>query len=403
MASTKLHTLNSDILCEILLSCSTLSDLYCLIRTHPNIYTVFHTRRRQVLRSVYRTQHQNSALCGKTWQDRIDQDSVDAFFKGLNNRCKNAIDHVALREALWHQHYQPYVPSSERAIKSASSLLKWYEKAGLQQEAFQFASKTLKAILRKPSSTSLETQEFVRLVARIYGLENRTRELIRATEATLKRLPHGSLKHIFWIKCLVGIYRAANNATYSEPLLTLLRDNWDSYSTSTKGPATEDAKYLARELLTEYTSHDHSDDAAAALAICRTVRDATTPGSPEHIAWSRQMIRLHRKTGNVDGVVHVMEEALRPLQHASKFYRIWTEELAREYETTGRPHDAIAVWESAWAAIAATLARHPNQNEWRFDGKGAALILVKLYRRYGRDGDAVALEARCNELGIVLS
>ncbi|CAI6339222.1 unnamed protein product [Periconia digitata] len=401
MEPIKLHTLNSDILCDIILSCSTLSDLYNLIRTHPRLYRSFNDRRRLILKTVFRTQHQDADIGGKGWESRRYQDGVDLYLKKL--KCKNPIDQVALREALWPQ-YQRTIPS-ERSFKWAASLLSWYQKTGLHQDALSLADKALKKTIRKPTYATFETQEFLKTVATLYASWNRIPELTRLLQSTINRLQPNSRNQISWIKQLATVYRNAQDhsdgptaSTYAEQRLELLRVTWETCSQAL-GPGNEDAKYFARELTSEYRARG---DDGAITPIYLAVRDAMARGSPEYLAWSRFVIQQHRKNADDAAVLRVLEEVWLTVRNGVKGYRVWADELSRQYEAMGRWEDALGVWEFVWSGVEVKLKRRFDNQASKYDGKGTALMLIKLYRRYGKMDEARKVEDTCEAYGVGL-
>jgi hypothetical protein len=95
--------------------------------------------------------------------------------------------------------------------------------------------------------------------------------------------------------------------------------------------------------------------------------------------------------------LEVTEEVWRSISPEITGYRAWTAQLSEQYESAGRSDDAIAVCEAAWTAINERLVRQPNDLDWKYQSRGAGLMLAKVYRRYGRSDEANAVEERCSE------
>lgn len=395
MAALNLHTLNSDVLCEVLFSCSNLSDLHCLILTHPNIYQTFNAHRRLILRTVFRHQHRKLHLLRNKRQQNEAQKSMELFFTKL--KCKNPLDQVALREALSQNYLYNTGILKDRTWRWATSLLKWYETAGQRKDALQLAEKILKTAVHNPLLPGIENDRMFKTMVRIYCDEDRLEELVALLQVTRPAKYTARSTHTDQVMRLVDIYRMAGEA-YSTQLLELLTENWNMYCAHI-GPDAEFSKSLARELIALYTSK-HQD--REALLIAETVRNATPPGSSPYIGWSNIMQRSYRQLNDDAGLLRIMEEVWRSLQPDSKWYKSATDSLGQQYETAGRSADAVRTWKIAWVAVSQNVANLPHQNAWKFRGKQAALSLAAAYRRCGRLNDAAAIQARCSELGITI-
>jgi hypothetical protein len=386
MAAVNLHTLDNDIIYELLTLCPDLDSLRGLILTHPALYYAFNGRRRLILRAVFKTQNNVRFLHPGDGEIA----AADEFI--LRFEPKNPIDSVAFREALW--------PELERLLtaklpsKWATSLLACYQKAELSNDALRFAKRTTGLILESSRLLYSETRTFIRAVIRMYMTAQLFPEAIELQGKVLKRLRARSPEHSPWAKQLVATYRSTG---YSDRILPLQLDCWERYR-KINGPGSEVALDWARSIVCEYQLNGDDQEA---IKFHQRVRTLLQPQTAQYVAWSRQLIRMHQRANQHGEALLVTEEVWRHLQPGSKWYRPWTTQLSELYEAAGRPEDAIAVYLAAWTAISGRLARHPNDVVWKYQAKGAGLTLARVYRKYQRLDDASLLEAKCSGLGFV--
>ena len=179
MAAANLHTLDNDILHDLLSYCPDLVSLRNLVLTHPNFCYAFNDRRRLLLRTVFRTQ---KVLSPNSRKNKQQVAFADAFI--LRIHSTNPIDNVAVREALW--------PELERQLPAASSsiwataLLTSYQKAQLTSDALLFAKRSMERILKTTRPLNLETCTFAKAVVRTYMAAKLSEKALELQEIVLK-------------------------------------------------------------------------------------------------------------------------------------------------------------------------------------------------------------------------
>ncbi|KAH7079282.1 hypothetical protein BKA63DRAFT_262789 [Paraphoma chrysanthemicola] len=386
MAVANLYTLDSDILFEILTTCEDLVTLRHLILTHPVLYHTFNRRRRLILRTVFRTQ--NNALSSHRPNERK---FVAAHESILRIKASNAIDRVAFREAPWLE-LKRLMPGG-LSCKWATSLLGCYNQAGLQDEALMLARESISILLAKSRSLSPEQSALARAVIRTFTAAKLHQEAMELDETILQHLNPRQPDFSVWAKQLITTYQKNG---HDEKIYPLQLQCWETCRTEA-GPGSDSALDWARSIIRGYQLKGED---ALAIEFQETVRALLDPRTPQYIAWSRQLIQMHQKSNQPAEALAVTQSVWRHLGPETKGYRPWTAQLSEQYDTLGRPNDALAVVEAAWTAIGTYLARYPNDIAWKYQARGAGLLLAKAYRRHQRIEEANALEAKCNALSV---
>jgi tetratricopeptide (TPR) repeat protein len=380
MAVVNLHNLDNDIIFEILTQCSNLPCLHNLVLTHPILHHVFNSRRRLILRAVFRTQNSLHIL---PIPSTATIKAADAFITSID--FKNAIDNVALREA--------FLPGLEQTLpfRWLAALLNCHRKAELLHDALSLAKQTQDRIFLDKTQNLVRKLNFARAIVRTYTAAELIPEAIELQKKTLKSISPRTHEHSIWAKELVAAYQRTGQ---SELVLQVQLDCWELYR-RTVGPGTNVTLSWARSIVNE---HQLRGDNQEAIKFHQRVRGSLDPRTPQYIAWSRQLIRMHQRSNQTAEAVAVTEEVWRHLQPDSKGYRAWTGDLGQLYDSAGRPDDAIAVYLAAWTAINNRLARSPNDATWKYHARGAGIALASAYRKHQRFDDATSLEAKCHEL-----
>ncbi|KAH7078584.1 hypothetical protein FB567DRAFT_534238 [Paraphoma chrysanthemicola] len=386
MAVANLHTLDSDILFEILTACDNLVTLRNLILTHPVLYHTFNNRRRLILRTVLRTQYHVHFL-----RRPHEHKFGETHSSILLIKTSNVIDRVALREAPWPElkRLMPEVLS----CKWASWLLGSYNQAGLQDEALLLARESIRIMLAKCKILVSEQSALARAVIRTYTTANLQEEALELDEAILQHLSPRQPDYSVWAKQLITTYQKTG---HDDKILPLQLKCWETCKTCA-GAASDYALDWARSIIRGYQLKGED---AQAIAFQETVRTLLDPRTPQYIAWSRQLIQMHQKSNQPAEALAVTQSVWRHLGPETKGYRPWTAQLSEQYDTLGRPDDALAVVEAAWTAIGVYLARFPNDIAWKYQARGAGLMLAKAYRRHQRIDEAIALEVKCKALSV---
>jgi hypothetical protein len=386
MAAVNLHTLHSDILYELLITCWELVSLRRLILTHPALHHAFNQRRRLILRTVFQTQNNVRS------SHRLHEQELAAAHQYiLRITASSAIDRVALREALWPE-LKRLMPA-KLPSKWATALLACYHQAGLQDDALLFAKDTISIVLAASQPLYSEQRTLARAVIRTYTAVKLSQEAIELEETILRHLNPRLPEHSVWAKQLINTYR---NNGHDQRTLCLQLDCWELYK-SVVGSGSEVALDWARSIVRSYQLKGED---GKAIKFHQTIWSLLDPTTAQYVAWSRQLIQMHQKSNQPDEALVVTEEVCRHLRPDITGYRAWAAQLSEQYDTLGKPGDALAVIEAAWTGIAAHLARFPKDVAWRYRARGAGLMLAKAYRRHQRTEDANALEAKCKDLGI---
>ncbi|KAF2131198.1 hypothetical protein P153DRAFT_355953 [Dothidotthia symphoricarpi CBS 119687] len=386
MATANLHTLDSDILFGLLATSTDLVSLRCLILSHRALYHAFNDSRRLILRTVFKTQNNVHPL------RRLNERDITAAEKYINRLTSiNAIDRVALREALW--------PALERTIpaktpsKWATTLLACYNKAELRDDALSFAKRTMGLILASPQPLHTEHRIFARAVIRTYMAAKMPDEAIELEETILRHLAPRSPDHSIWAKQLLVTYQDTGHA---EKILPLQLASWELYRQSV-GSGSEVALDWARSITRGYQLKGEHEKA---IEFHQTVWNCLDPTTQQYVAWSRQLIHWLQKSNQHGEALVVTEQVWHHLQPNARGYRPWAAQLADQYEAAGRPEMAVAVSEAVWAEVLACLTRFPNDASWKYQARGAGLKLARAYRLNQRGDEATALEAKCREISI---
>ena len=381
MDAANLHTLDGDILYELLATCCDLVSLRCLILTHPALYHAFNHRRRLILRTVFTTQ--NHVRPSHRPSER--EVSVAHQYILRITPTSSTMDRVALREALW--------PGAKRTCQYAIDLLSCYHQAGLKEEALLFARDTIRIVLATSQPLRSEQRTLAKCVIRTYTAAKLPQEAMDVGEKVLQRLDPRSPEHTIWAKQLINTYR---NRGQDEKVLLLQLDCW-KLCRKLAGPGSHVALEWARSIIRDY---ELKGEHGKAIEFHRRVRGHLDPTTAQYVAWSRQLIQMHQRCNQHGEALVVMEEVWHHLRPDTTGYRAWARQLSEVYYALGRREDGLIIMEAVWTGIAAHSARFPNDMGWRYKARGAALMLAKSYRRHERTGDANALEAKCGVLGL---
>ncbi|ORY08464.1 hypothetical protein BCR34DRAFT_666068 [Clohesyomyces aquaticus] len=377
--SVNLHTLDSDMLYEILVLCPNLKALSSLILTHPAVFNVFSSRRRLILRIVFKRQifHENR---GKSYV----APQADAVNKRVENII-NPIDAVGLREALWPRVERIlYSPTEHWTSKYATAMLASYHSADLQDEALEFAMRTMVVLLRTRPFFDDGPCAFAAAVSRTYMAAKMPDKAIELQETLFRRLVPRYPQHNRWAKQLVTAYAKTG---HSDRVLPLQIKCWEEYS-KVNGPRNEVTLYWAREAIREYKRQDQNQKA---IEFHQRVRSTLDPKTDTYIAWSRQLIHMYQREKQHAAVLSVTEEVWRHMDPETTGYRAWMAQLGQIYVNMGRLEDSITVYEAAWEAIKQRLIEKPNDNHWKWEAKGAGRVLAKAYDRNQRQVDALTV------------
>jgi DNA-binding SARP family transcriptional activator len=372
MAVSNLHTLDGDVLYSILTLCPNLTTLYSLITTHPTIYNVFSTRRRLILRLVFRRHGSMTA--------------AEAFITRI--QCANPIDYVAFREA-WRPNSLP-IWRSKRTVAWTVALLTAYHRAGLQDEGLAFAKQIAGMITELRREIIAKYMTLVRAVVKTYVNAKLSNEAVALQELVRLRLDPWDPEHSVLCKELVASYKKSGN---EERALQLQIECWELYKTAIR-PKSDVALDWARRVVKEYQLCGKDEEA---LEFHKRVRIELDPTTAPYIAWSRQLIHMLRRKKKTAEALTVTEEVWRHLDIDVTGYRAWTRQLSQLYEAMERPADAIAVCEACWTATTERLEQNPNNEILRYQTIGTGLLLAKVLKKYGRLEDAGDVEGRCKE------
>ncbi|KAF1956836.1 hypothetical protein CC80DRAFT_492328 [Byssothecium circinans] len=385
MFTNNLHTLDSDVLFELLTSCPDLTTLHSLISTHSTLYHAFNNHRRLILKRVFLTQHLLT-------HPRIDHARTITNAATYISKLKNIgpADSATLRETLW-----PDIEThagSRQVSKWGAGLLSCYQRAELTTEALALVKKATRLLMRQTAKEfrHIETKKFFESAFITYMKAGQLQEAIALQESALQYINPRSPVHAVWSKELVAKYIANNEPARARKLQ---QDTWDLYAAIS--PNSIMALDWARLLVREVQSAGHHEEA---LAFHQKVRRSLDPTKNHYIAWSRQHILMAQKLGKEDEALATIEEVWRRLRPDSTGYYAWTAQLSKAFEDMGRIADAIGVFESAWEANGAVLARNPKDELWRYRTRLTGLQLARVYRRYEREGDAGAIEKSCEDL-----
>jgi hypothetical protein len=373
MAVSNLHTLDSDVLYSILTLCPNLTNLYSIITTHPAIYNVFSTRRRLILRLVFR--HGNIK-------------AAEAFMTRI--QCANPIDWVALREA-WRPNLLDLWPR-RRAVTWATALFAAYNEAGLQDERLEFARLIDGMIIELDKKIIVKYMGMLaRAVVKTYVHAKLSNEAIALQEWVRLRLNPTWPEHSIWCKELVASYKRYGN---EERALQMQIECWELYKTDR--PESEEALDWARRVVKEHQIRGNEEEA---LEFHKTVRSELDPTNASYAAWSRQLIHMLQRKNNAAEVVTVTEDVWRHLniEIDDTGYRFWARQLSQLYEAMERPEDAIAVCEACWKATTERLEQDPSEEILIYKTIGTGLILVEVLKKYERLQDAGDVEDKCKE------
>jgi hypothetical protein len=373
MVAANLHTLDSDVLCELLTSCSDLTTLRCLIATHTTVYHAFSSRRRLILRFVFRNQSPVLA----TAKDII------------KNKCNNPLDCVAFRESLWPRISRSW--PSQTTVEWATALLGTYHKAGLKEDAISFAKRSTILLMNPEERLTLSVRTFARAIIRTYIAAEMYGESIALQEAVRQRLDPKQPEHSVWCKESVATFRKIGE---SERVLQLQQEFWEVYKTRV-GPGSDVALDWARTIVKEFLGRGKDKEA---LQFHQKVRGELDTTTAPYIAWSRQLIHMLQRDKKDAEALAVTEEVWRHLSPETVGYRAWTKQVSDQYENMGLPEEAIVVCEASWTAATERLTRYPKDNAWKYAARGAGLALAKIYRRHGRHEMASSVEETCKEL-----
>ena len=375
MTVSNLHTLDSDVLYSILTLCSNLTTLYSLIKTHPAIYNVFSTRRRLILRLVFRRYENITAA--ETFITRI--------------QCANPMDYVAFRES-WRPNLLHLRPK-RRAVAWATALLDTYNRAGLQDERLAFAKRIGGTIVELNQKTIVTYMGVLaRAVVETYVHAKLSNEAVALQEWVRLRIGPTWPEHSVWCKELVASYKRYGN---EERALQMQIECWELYKKAIQ-PESEKALYWARRVVKEYQLRGKEEQALEFHKRVRSELDSTT-GS--YAAWSRQLIHMLQQKNNAAEILTVTEEVWRnfDIDTDDTGYRAWSRQLSELYEAMERPGDAIAVCEACWTATTERLEQDPDEDILRYQTIGTGLILAEVLKKYGRLRDAGDVEDKCKE------
>lgn len=378
---SNLHTLDQDLLHEVLALCPDLTALYSLIRTHPNIYHAFLGRRRLLLKLTYRKQ----TKIRPRWRD-LDTKDPEEFIKSIRH---DLIAVVAFRESLWlafekHLH-------DKRTLEWAKELLVAYQRAELYSDGLSFAQETMARILSSGEVLERGVPDFARSVVRMYTITGRTIDAIELQELVRNRISPRSRDHGIWSDELIVSYKKLG---LKERIIPVQLDNWNLYKLH-KNPENDTTLIWARAAVLQY--RDEGKDREA-LHFWQAVRSSLAPTSPQHTAWARYMMHMYARRKESSEILEIKGEVWQNISPDVNGYREWTAQLSEEYELAGRHDDAIAVCEAAWTATNERLSLRPDSTDWKYEVRGSGLLLANTYRRYGRTDDADVVEARCNEI-----
>jgi tetratricopeptide (TPR) repeat protein len=397
MATPNLHTIDSDTLLEMLMLCPDLSSLRCLIETHPVIHHVFTSRRRLILRTVFR--NQITADAPGPYQAMGPANSSI-----LKNKSNNPIDVVAFRESIWPEieHLLKHGP----VVTWATALLAAFHAAKLDHEALAFSQRITTLFLKKKHRFGPAARSFFKSAIRTHVLAGLEKEAMRLQERvldclTINRPAHpdmhstwenrDTLEHSKWAKDLADTYRRTGS---TDRLIAFQLGSWELYRTIV-GPNSDVTLDWARALVLTY---QHSKRNEKALEFHARVRKTLDPTKAQYLAWSRQLIRMYQRQHRGAEALIATREVWNLLRPESKGYRAWTTQLSNAYEANGRPEDAVRVCEDAWRAISARLEEKPKAKSWQYQTIGAGLSLVQAYKTHGRLEDAAVVEATCTKL-----
>lgn len=398
-----LQTLPADILYDLLVLSSSLSEVRNLILTHPAIYSAFNARRRLIIRDVYcftlyprlfhtTTPRAVAAEIAVTSQrptvDRI-LSAQDTWIRHYV-KITHDIDRVALREALW-MFLRQRLPDNT-ASAWAKELLLAYRTAGLQTDALAFATRTVTDVMVHEKGLKREAQELVRSVVRLYESVGRVEDAIALRDAMCKKLNPRSPEHDIWSKELLTALK--KDRADVDAVLKLLLNRWELYQ-NTLGAGSPKALDWARSVVKAYQDA-HND--TAALQFHGKVRNLLVRTTADYIAWSRQHIHMLQRQQRSAEALAATEEVWRTLHPESTGYRAWTSQLCDMYDALYQYEKTTATYEAVWNAINAELVPNPNDVKWRYDARGAGAALYKAYRRENRLDEALAIQMRCEEL-----
>jgi tetratricopeptide (TPR) repeat protein len=382
MQTPNLHTIDSDVLYNILVLSPNLDDLRNLICTHPAIHHVFLSRRRLILRRVYGKQFRMHPR-GAYWYLK----KAEEFIASIEPR--DVIAAVAFREAIWR--FVGKLIHTKQTLRWATSLLNAYHEAELKDEELAFAQRIMAAILNSPRDFEFEVYGFARTVFRTYAIAGLKQEIVDTRQRIRDRIDARSLQHSMWSKELVASYKKLG---YKDRILPLHLETWELYKDAI-GAESEVTLEWARAAVCIFKEQGRHEEA---LQFWQTVRCSLDPASARYIAWSRHMMHMYKRQNRNAEALTVTAEVWRNIQPEVTGYRAWTAQLSEQYEAAGRSNDAIAVCESAWTAINQRLEHEPNSDDWKFQLRGAGFMLANAYRRHGRVGEADAVEERCDQV-----
>ena len=302
---------------------------------------------------------------------------------------RDPIAGVAFRESIW-----PVVEKlihSKQTLRWATALLNAYHHAELQNEELAFARRTISAVLASSRSFEFEVYGFARAVIRTYLAAGLNQESIEIRQKIRQRIDPRSVEHSRWSKELVASYKKLG---YEDRITLLHLESWELYKNAA-GPEADVTLDWARSIVCRYREQGKNEEA---LQFWQTVRRSLSPTSTPYIAWSRYMMHMYKRQNQNAEALRVTEEVWRSINPEVTGYRAWTAQLSEQYESAGRIDDAIAICESAWRAINERLELQPISGNWRFQLRGAGLMLANVYRRHGRIAEADAVDARCSEI-----
>jgi hypothetical protein len=261
MAAANLHTLDSDILYELLITCSELVSLKRLILTHPILYHVFNRRRRLILKAVFKTQH-DVRQSRRPWAELS---GTDQYIRRLDSI--SAIDRVALREALWPQIGRRMLP---QVRKWATALLACYHQAGLENDAITFARKAIDIVRSEPLSCTFEERTLLKAVIRTYKTAKLPGEAMELEEFVLPQIHPRLVAHSGADTAVMPRHRI--NGRQKNPRL-LAYSNW------------------AKQLINTYSDNGHNQKALSLQLHCwELYKDEFGPESEVALDWARSIV-----------------------------------------------------------------------------------------------------------------
>ncbi|EUC46838.1 hypothetical protein COCMIDRAFT_91848 [Bipolaris oryzae ATCC 44560] len=281
MCALNVHTLPDDILYELLIKCRDLISLKRLILTHPVIYRAFNSCRRLILRAVFKIQ---SIVRLKPYTNEHYLVKADRYISCMLP-C-NAVDRVALREALW-----PLVKQSMPSVVScqwALALLARYHQAGLEHNELMCAKEAARTMLSTSLPMHFAQRILFRAIARTYAASDTPEEVVELDAVILQQLDLQLQAHRIWVKDFMHTYRNIRN---DQKGLDLQLRCWQ-FCRDTLGPGNKISLYCAGSLVCSYQLRGEHDKA---FEFCRFVWGFLSPSTPGYTAWLRKSMDMFYK------------------------------------------------------------------------------------------------------------